>query len=92
MAASENGYTEIVKLLLTAGADVNAADKTEGVSPLLMTSLYGYTEIVKLLLTAGADVNIMISINGIDHTPLSLAKEMSHTRIVKLLKEYGAKD
>ncbi len=92
MAASENGHTEIVKLLLTAGADVNAADKTEGVTPLLMTSLYGYTEIVKLLLTAGADVNIMISINGIDHTPLSLSKEMSHTRIVKLLTEYGAKD
>ncbi len=92
MAASENGHTEIVKLLLTAGADVNAADKTEGVSPLLMTSLYGYTEIVKLLLTAGADVNIMISVNGIDHTPLSLSKEMSHTRIVKLLIEYGAKD
>ena len=92
MAASENGDTEIVKLLLTAGADVNAANKTEGVTPLLMTSLYGYTEIVKLLLAAGADVNIMISVNGVDHTPLSIAKEMSHTHIVKLLIEYGAKD
>jgi len=92
MAASENGYTEIVKLLLAAGADVNAADKTEGVTPLLMTSLYGYTEIVKLLLAAGADVNFMISIYGIDHTPLSLAKEMSHTDIVQLLIGHGAKD
>jgi len=91
MAASENGHTEIVKLLLVSGADVNAPDKTEGVTPLLMTSLYGYTQIVELLLKAKADVNFMITIYGIHHTPLSVAKEMSHTDIIQLLIRYGAK-
>jgi len=41
---------------------------------------------------AGADVNIRANLNGIDYTPLSEAKKKSHTRIIKLLKEYGAKD
>jgi ankyrin repeat protein len=92
LIASRNGHTEVVKLLLTAKADVNAAHKTQGITSLLIASQKGHTGIVKLLLTAGADVNTMIKVNGIDYTPLSIAKEMSHTRIVKLLEEYGAKD
>jgi ankyrin repeat protein len=58
----------------------------------LIASQKGHTEVVRLLLTAGADVNTMIKVDGIDYTPLSIAKKMSHTRIVKLLEEYGAKD
>ena len=91
LIASRNGHTEIVKLLLTAKADVNAAEKKQGITPLLIASKKGHTEIVKLLLTAGADVNTMIKVNGIDYTPLSIAKKMSHTRIVKLLKKMGLK-
>ena len=78
--------------LLAAKADVNTARKTDGVTPLLIASLQGYAEVVKLLLKAGADVNILGNLNGIDCTPLSEAKKKSHTRIIKLLKKYGAKD
>jgi len=89
--ASGYGYTEIVKLLLATGADVNKADII-GVTPLCMASLEGHYEIVKLLLDAKADVNIKVEIEGKEYTVLSAAKEGGHTSIVKLLKEYGAKE
>ena len=37
-AASQGGHTEIVRLLLAAEVDVNAADKTDGLTPLYMAS------------------------------------------------------
>ena len=38
MMASEKGHTEIVKLLLDKGADVNAKIKSDGVTALMMAS------------------------------------------------------
>lgn len=52
----KQGNTEIVKLLLEAGADVNAKD-IYGNTALMYSSEYGYTEIVKLLLEAGSEVD-----------------------------------
>jgi len=89
--ASWNGHLEIVKLLLEAKADVNAAD-TYGLTPLYMASQYGYTEVVKLLLDAKVDINAKAHIDGQIYTPLSAAKQMGHEKIIKLLTEYGAKD
>ena len=90
--ASWNGHTEVVKLLLDAGAYVNIADTIIGITPLCMASFEGHYEVVKLLLDAKADVNIKAEIEGKEYTALSAAKEEDHTRIVKLLKEYGAKE
>ena len=42
------GKTELVKLLLTAGADVNIKNN-DGDTALIWASYNGYTEIVKLL-------------------------------------------
>lgn len=53
MMASQEGYTEIVKILIDNEADVNI--KTEdGWTALMMASKYGHTDIVKLLKKAGA--------------------------------------
>jgi ankyrin repeat protein len=46
-------YTEIVKLLVDGGADVNIADK-DGVTPLAHARKQGYTAIVAILLPAQA--------------------------------------
>lgn len=59
-AASQNGHAEIVRLLLAAGADVNAKGDDE-VTALHAASQNGHVEIVKLLLAAGADVDAEIS-------------------------------
>ena len=49
-----NGHTEIVKLLIAKGADVNKADNKYGITPLYRASSKGHTEIVELLKLAGA--------------------------------------
>ncbi|MBW1899747.1 MAG: ankyrin repeat domain-containing protein, partial [Deltaproteobacteria bacterium] len=48
LKASEKGRTEIVKLLLAAKADVNAANK-DGWTPLYIASEKEQTEIIKML-------------------------------------------
>ena len=48
MYASENGHTEVVKLLLDTGADVNAQN-ADGETALIIASRYGNKEIAELL-------------------------------------------
>lgn len=54
--ASQNGYTEIVIMLLTANADVDTATKKDGYTALSVASKEGHTEIVTLLQEAGATI------------------------------------
>jgi ribosomal protein S18 acetylase RimI-like enzyme len=86
--AAREGYTELVKLLLDAGADIEAKDKY-GYTALIRAASNGYTEVVKLLLDAGADIEAKKE-NG--DTALIRAASNGHTEVVKLLKQYGAID
>ena len=56
MKASENGYEECVKLLLGAGADVNATCKDDCTS-LIYSAMFGRKICTTDLLDAGADLN-----------------------------------
>ena len=89
--ASVSGKIEVVKLLLAAKADVNKTAHN-GITPLYVASENGQTEVVKLLLESGADVNVKIEKGGKENTALNVAKTKSHSRIVELLKKYGAKE
>ena len=60
------GHTEIVVLLLEAGADVNARNR-DGSTPLHSAAFLGQYEAAELLLENGADINIR---NGDGGTPL----------------------
>ena len=53
--ASRNGHAEVVRRLISAGANVNVPDD-DGDTPLLLAARSGSTVVVKLLIGAGADV------------------------------------
>lgn len=57
MWASYKGHTETVRMLLDAGADVNAHGNYH-ISSLLWASGRGHAEIAKLLIQHGAKVNL----------------------------------
>ena len=52
--ASQYGHTEIVSMLIKAGADVNAKEDKDGWTALMWASAEGHTEIANLLKKHGA--------------------------------------
>lgn len=82
-AASDN--TEICRLLLEKGADVNACQQG-GFTPLHAAAQNGNTEMVRLFLAQGADVNARTS-QGL--TPLKMAKESKNEPTIRLLQSAG---
>ncbi|KAJ7142814.1 ankyrin repeat-containing domain protein, partial [Mycena epipterygia] len=84
--ASAGGHTEIVRLLLDASADMNAADQENGTA-LQAASGGGWTEVVRVLLDAGADVNALAGEYG---SSLQIASSRGHRDIVRNLLENGA--
>ncbi len=83
--ASQKGYTDGVKLLIKAGADLNQP-RDDGATPLFMASQNGHAEIAKILVDAGADLNQ--TWNGA--TPLFMASQNGHAEIAKILVNAGA--
>ena len=86
IVAAGKGHTDIVELLVGAGADVNKADKI-GLTALMYAVQDGHADIMKLLFKARADVNQADS-GGL--TALMLAAEVGDMDIVRLLLEAGA--
>lgn len=86
MWASNKGYTEIAKQLIDNGADVNIKNNN-GFTALMSASMNNHIDIVKLLLDNNADVNVN---NG--NTALTMAGRFGYIEIVKILKQYGAKE
>jgi len=88
--AAEADNTEIIRLLLAAGADANATVKNRD-TPLLKAALESSDpEAVRLLLAAGAKVDVAKG----DETPLANARNNrtpAAGAIVKILEEAGAK-
>lgn len=71
--AAKKGHEEIVKLLISKGADVNGKDKY-GFTALMDAVLEGNAEIVKALLNKGADVNAKVTDGAFrNHDPMDFA-------------------
>ncbi len=90
LAASSEGHTAAVELLLNCGAEVNPEPRRHihrvsayyiYSSPLVMASYNGHTETAKLLLIRGA--------NSLDEALCAATKE-GHLEIAELLLQYGA--
>ena len=87
--AAQNGYREIVALLLEKGADANIGVKTkDNYSALKRAAVKGYKEIVEMLIQAGADINARDNIVGF--TALMDAARNGHKEVVELLIKAGA--
>lgn len=88
ISVSAAGYTELVRALLAAGADVDAKDFGDN-NALVWATINVRPEVVKALLAAGANVNTK---NNKGETALSLARERldrayDFNVIIKLLED-----
>jgi ankyrin repeat protein len=84
--AASHDRTEILQLLLGAGADVDSVDG-DMQTPLMQASSRGHVRAVKLLLQSGARLN---EVSRWGDTALTQAREAGHARVAKLLVKAGA--
>ncbi len=85
--ASQKGYTDGVKLLIKAGADVNQP-RNDGVAPLYIAAQDGRAEVVQILVnTEGVALNQPMNDGA---TPLYIAAQNGHSEVVKILLQAGA--
>jgi len=84
--AAQDGFTNLVKLMLEKGADPSVVDMM-GFTPLQEATYFGHTDIVKLFLDRGAPVDTQDE-SGL--TLLQYAASGAHTDLVQLLLDRGA--
>ena len=90
--AADEGHLEIVKLLISQGADIDAKGAFHlyyspmhlilGCTPLHLAANKGHLEIVKFLISHGAKYNAK---NNEGDTPLTVAKTGRHNEVVTFL-------
>tara|TARA_B100000482_G_scaffold130249_1_gene94849 strand:+ start:83 stop:910 length:828 start_codon:yes stop_codon:yes gene_type:complete len=85
-AAADRGHTLVVMELIKAGADVNIASSTD-CTPLYLAASRGHDDIVALLIQAGANLHKALQPCG--WTPLQVAVDKKHEKIVKMLRHFG---
>ncbi len=97
MWAAAEGNTEVVELLLKAGADFRTPLPDSGFTPLFFAVREGRTDVVKLLLKTGADVNEGMQPHKVSGkgphkgtSPLLMAVENGHLDLAVMLLEAGA--
>jgi ankyrin repeat protein len=88
--ASEGGHTEMIHVLLRQNADPNAPLKSTGSTPLHMSAKTGALEASRALLKNGAKPNAKGNDAIYEATPLHLAAQNGHEKVVSLLLKYKA--
>jgi len=89
-ATSMEGNANIIRVLISMDADVNALNPLNGYMPIHNAVVYGIVDAIDALLPYLSDIDIADK-NGL--TPLfyaTLSKEISNTKVAKLLIENGA--
>lgn len=86
--ASATGRTDMVRLLLDAGANVNVTTASEGRTPLHLACLNGNVDLVKLLLNCATCYVDAQDYDG--NTSLHLVSRAGNVKLVGLLLRHGA--
>jgi ankyrin repeat protein len=92
--AAAAGHTEIVALLIQAGANVNLSNQA-GFTPIASAAYAGYGEIVRLSIEAGADIQAPASeshsYSALEYAQMGLyqfdREDRQHAQIVRLLEQ-----
>jgi ankyrin repeat protein len=86
--AAYKGYTDIVKLLLDAGADIHALDPGMKATALHAAAYAGHAEAAKLLIEAGVEINRKGPYNG--YTALHDAVWQNNIDVARVIIDAGA--
>ena len=86
-AASQEGYEEIVRLLLGKGADPDLPTN-QGATPLHLAVLYRHPAILAMLLDAGADIHLAVSLAGEKFTVFEIALLVGDRELIGVLEEH----
>jgi len=84
LMAAASMSLELCKLLVEAGADVNAQDHRSGETALQLAALYNQIETVRYLLEQGARADVA-DLDG--YTPLIVAEKRGHQEVAELLRK-----
>ena len=85
--AANHGDADLTKMLIYAGANLRAATRLNGYTPLFLASREGHHAVVQALLEASADAKVVSSTGS---TSLMLAAASGNVPTVKLLIDAGA--
>jgi ankyrin repeat protein/ketosteroid isomerase-like protein len=89
LVAARDGHTEIAKVLLEAGADVNATEPTFGAVPLHKSVYNGHVELTRMIANwPGVDVDFQGATNG--YTPLHDAIWHGYEECANVVLDAGA--
>jgi ankyrin repeat protein len=85
--AADQGHSEVIRVLLRAGADVNTPHATVQATPLEYAAMNGHLDAVRTLIAAGATVD---SVDNKGLTPLMWAAKKGQGQVVQELLKHGA--
>jgi ankyrin repeat protein len=87
ITAGHNGHTEMMRLLIAAGADINHSVESGGTA-LFLVADKGLEATARALIDAGADVN---KADNHGQTPLDAASHHNHDAVARMLRDAGAR-
>ena len=83
-AAAGKGHTEIVQMLIKAGACVEVQDAF-GATPLHLASIHGHLAVVKALFQVGGKACLLVPHGPEAQTSVQLARENGHTDVAEFI-------